>query len=281
MDVIATPEAMVAWSDASHASGATIGLVPTMGYLHAGHRSLMARLRGEVDRLVVSIYVNPLQFGAGEDLDTYPRDLEGDLAKCRAEGVDAVFTPSEMYPPGFASGVSVSGLTMGLCGGSRPGHFDGVTTVCARLFGLTRCDLACFGEKDFQQLMVLRRMVRDLAMPLRIVPGPIVRDADNLALSSRNAYLSAQDRARGLSLHRALFAMRDAVAGGETSTEALLALGHGQLAVDRVDYLEIVDAESLKPVSEVTAPSRALVAGFVGKTRLIDNVGLGPELSWT
>jgi pantoate--beta-alanine ligase len=251
-----------------------------MGYLHDGHRSLMRRLRGQVDHLVVSIYVNPLQFGPNEDLDTYPRDIEGDLDKCRAEGVDCVFMPPDLYPDGFCTTVSVAGLTDGLCGASRPAHFDGVTTVVTRLFGVVACDVACFGEKDFQQLMVIRRMVRDLALPVRIVPGPLMRDDDGLALSSRNRYLSADQRQRGLSLHRALFAMRRA---SSTDATALLALGRDRLELgpdDRLDYLELVDAESLQPVERVDRPARALVAAFVGNTRLIDNVAIGPELSW-
>lgn len=271
---------LLAWSDAQRASGRRIGFVPTMGFLHAGHASLMALLRPKVDALVVSIYVNPLQFGANEDLDTYPRDLEGDLNICAQQGVDAVFTPTNLYPEGFSTQVAVSGLTGGLCGASRPGHFDGVTTVVARLFGLTRCDLAAFGEKDFQQLMVLRRMVRDLAMPVKLVPGPIVRDHDGLALSSRNTYLSPADRTRGLSLSAALRHMVSLYAAGETSVEALVASAKAVLTVDALDYLEIVDAESLQPVSHITTPCRALIAAKVGSTRLIDNLAIGPELSW-
>jgi len=281
MDVLATPDAMTAWADARHASVRRIGLVPTMGFLHRGHVSLMRILRPRVDELVVSIYVNPLQFGPTEDLDRYPRDPEGDAAKCEEAGVDALFTPTRMYPPGFQTSVAVHELTRGLCGASRPGHFEGVATVVARLFGLTRCDEACFGEKDYQQLAVIRRMVRDLAMPVTVVPGPLVRDEDGLALSSRNRYLSTTERSRGLSLHRALFAMAEAAKAGETSAAALLDLGRAALEVDRLDYLELVDAESLQPLDTVDRPARALVAAFLGKTRLIDNVAMGPEGGWT
>ena len=193
MDRLDTPGAMSQWAR-SHQSHGVIGLVPTMGFLHDGHASLMRRLRPLCDRLVVSIYVNPLQFGPNEDLDRYPRDPEGDWALCASEGVDAVFQPTDLYPDGFASQVAVHGLTDGLCGAGRPGHFEGVTTVCARLFGLTRCRVTTFGEKDFQQLMVLRRMVEDLALPVQIVPSPLVRDADGVALSSRNKYLSPTER---------------------------------------------------------------------------------------
>ncbi len=272
-----TPEAMVAWADAARRSGKRIGLVPTMGFLHAGHVALMEQVRPSVDALVVSIYVNPLQFGPGEDLDRYPRDPEGDAAKCAAAGVDAIFSPRTLYPEGFQTSVSVHELSEGLCGATRPGHFDGVCTVVARLFGLTRCDVACFGEKDYQQLAVIRRMVRDLALPVTIVAGALIRDVDGLALSSRNKYLSADERKRALSLHRALFAMADAARAGERHPDALLALGQGRLDVDRLDYLALVDAETLRPVGTLDRPARALVAAFVGSTRLIDNVAVGPE----
>lgn len=278
MDLIRTPDAMIAWSDAHRRAGRRIGLVPTMGFLHDGHTSLMDLLRPRCDALVVSLFVNPLQFGANEDLSRYPRDEEGDLAKCRAHGVDAVFlpTPATMYPEGFATRVHVSRLTEHLCGASRPVHFEGVTTVCARLFGLTRCDTAIFGEKDYQQLTVLRKMVSDLALPVEIVPGPLVRDEDGLALSSRNKYLSPAERVRALSLHRALFAVREAVRAGECEAPTLTALGRSLLDTDGVDYLEIVDADELTPLTVVDRPARAVLAAFVGKTRLLDNVALDP-----
>jgi len=265
---------MVAWAEERHRQGGRIGLVPTMGFLHDGHLSLMSTLRSRVDHLVVSIYVNPLQFGAGEDLDRYPRDPEGDAAKCRSVGVDCLFSPADLYPDGFSTAVSVHGVSEGLCGAHRPGHFDGVCTVVARLFGLTRCDQAIFGEKDYQQLAVIRRMVRDLALPVDIVPGALVRDPDGLAMSSRNTYLSPSERARGLSLHRALHAMRQAVEGGTLEVGALVALGAGLLEVDELDYLEVVDADDLRPLIMVDRPARALVAGRVGRTRLIDNLAL-------
>lgn len=274
MITLSSAEAMASWSSERRREGARIGFVPTMGFLHDGHASLMERLRPEVDVLVTSIYVNPLQFGPNEDLDRYPRDPEGDAALCERLGVDALFMPPELYPPGFSTTVSVAGLTTGLCGARRPGHFDGVTTVVARLFGLTRCDVACFGEKDYQQLAVIRRMVRDLALPVEIVGAPLVRDADGLALSSRNKYLSADERSRGLSLHRALFGMQAAVAAGQRDASVLLEQALTTLQADRVDYLELVDAESLEPLSTVDRPARALVAAFFGSTRLIDNVGL-------
>ncbi|TNE85475.1 MAG: pantoate--beta-alanine ligase [Deltaproteobacteria bacterium] len=274
MQTLTSFESMQAWANATHREGLRIGFVPTMGFLHAGHVSLMERLRPEVDRLVVSIYVNPLQFGPDEDLERYPRDPEGDAAKCDGAGVDVLFMPPDLYPDGFVTSVAVDRLTDGMCGATRPGHFDGVTTVVARLFNLVRADVACFGEKDFQQLAVIRRMVRDLAMPVEIVGGPLVRDPDGLAMSSRNKYLTETDRERGLSLHRALFAMRDAATAGEKRAEALLAIGRDTLTVDKLHYLELVDAESLQRIERVERPARALVAAFLGKTRLIDNVGI-------
>lgn len=253
------------------AQGQRIGFVPTMGFLHAGHRSLMEIARPQCDHLVVSIYVNPLQFGPNEDLDTYPRDPQGDAAACRAEGVDTIFMPADLYAHDHRTTVSVSALTDGLCGADRPGHFDGVTTVVARLFGLVQPTLAVFGEKDYQQLAVIRRMVRDLAMGIQIIGGPLVRDSDGLALSSRNAYLSASDRLRGLTLHQALFAMADSQA---TSAKERITLGQSILQADTVDYLAIVDADSLEPLDEIDRPARALVAARIGGTRLIDNIAL-------
>lgn len=278
MHVLRSPEALTAWADDRRRQG-RIGLVPTMGFLHAGHASLMAALRPRCDHLVTSIFVNPLQFGAGEDLERYPRDLNGDLATCEAQGVDAVFAPDEMYPNGFSTQVAVSGLTERLCGADRPTHFQGVTTVVARLFGLSRCDVAIFGEKDWQQLQVIRRMTADLGLPVEVWGAPIVRESDGLAMSSRNAYLSAEDRRRAVSLSRALSAMVEACGGGERKVEALKAVGEATLDVDALDYLEVVDAD-LQPVTQVSGEVRALVAARLGGTRLIDNVALGGR-GWT
>lgn len=282
MRTIASFPEMQAWAAAEHRAGRTIGFVPTMGFLHQGHRSLMAQARPACDRLVVSIYVNPLQFGPTEDLSRYPRDPEGDSAACAAEGVDVLFMPPQLYPPGFATVVAVQGLTDHLCARSRPGHMEGVATVCTRLFNLVRCDLAVFGEKDFQQLMVIRRMVEDLAIPTRIVPGALVRDDDGVALSSRNAYLSPDERARARSLSRALTAMVEAERAGQRDAAALIELGRARIDCDRFDYLEVMDAETLQPIHQVgDRPARALVAAWFGATRLIDNVPLGPVLRWT
>lgn len=281
MEIIDTYEGMARWADATVRASRRIGFVPTMGALHHGHGSLMSLVRPSCDRLVVSVYVNPLQFGPTEDLARYPRDPEGDARICAERGVDVLFMPADLYPDGFVTSVSVHGLTETLCGASRPGHFEGVATVCARLFGLTRADLAVFGEKDFQQLMVLRTMVRDLALPVRIVPGPLVRDGDGVASSSRNRYLTAEQRERAVSLHRALFAMAEASSGGERDAARLVAIGREIVVCDRLDYLEVVDAQTLRPTEIVEGrPGRALVAAFYGKTRLIDNVALGPELLW-
>lgn len=271
MQRLDSPAAMAAWSEARWRGG-RIGLVPTMGALHAGHAALMDAVRPRCDHLIVSVFVNPLQFGAGEDLDAYPRTLAADLAVCAAHGVDAVFAPTVMYPPDFGTTVHVAGLTTGLCGASRPTHFDGVTTVVARLFGVCRADIAAFGEKDYQQLAVIRRMVRDLALPVEIVGVPTVREPDGLALSSRNIYLSAAQRARAVSLSGALRAMRDAVGAGTRDVDALRAIGRAALDVDRLDYLEVVDATDLTSVQTVDRPARALVAAFLGDTRLIDNL---------
>jgi pantoate--beta-alanine ligase len=267
-------DALRTYVSALKASGRRIGFVPTMGYLHAGHRALMARLRPQVDVLIVSVYVNPLQFGPGEDLARYPRDPEGDARACQAEGVDVLFLPADLYPPGFATRVKVPALDQGLCAVTRPTHFEGVATVVARLLGLTRADIACFGEKDYQQLAIIRRMVVDLEIPCVIDAGPIIREADGLAMSSRNVYLSPDERRRAPSLRQALGAMADAVAAGERDVATLRELGLRTIDADRLDYLEVVDADSLAPLTAVHRPARAAIAAYYGRTRLIDNLAL-------
>lgn len=276
MRVITDPAEMTAWGDAARSEGLTIGFVPTMGFLHDGHRALMRALRGRVDQLVVSIYVNPLQFAPHEDFDTYPRDPDGDSAACEAEGVDVIFMPSELYPPGFATRVSAPSLDEQLCSVSRPHFFTGVATVVARLLMVTRCHLAAFGEKDYQQITIIRRVVADLALPCEIVGVPIKREPDGLAMSSRNVYLSDADRVRATSLSRTLRAMQAQVAAGETDVAALLDAGVASLDVDEVDYLQIVDRDSLVPLIRIEGEARVAVAAVLGKTRLIDNMALVP-----
>jgi pantoate--beta-alanine ligase len=267
-----------AWCDAARGRGATIGLVPTMGFLHEGHRSLMRAARAECDLVVVTIFVNPLQFGPAEDLDRYPRDLAGDIAACDAEGVDAVFHPSaaEMYPDGPpATTVHVAGLTDGLCGVARPVHFDGVSTVVAKLFGIVGACRAYFGEKDFQQLAVVRRMARDLNLPVEVVGCPVVREDDGLAMSSRNAYLSAGERAAAGSLPRALEAAAAAVTAGERSAAAVARAVHEALAAEPLvepEYVEVRRSSDLGPVDRLDGDVLVAIAARVGVTRLIDNV---------
>ena len=278
----------VAWQrrcTASRDGGTRIALVPTMGYLHDGHLSLMREARRRADQggrpglSLATIFVNPTQFGPAEDLARYPRDLDGDLAKCAAAGVDVVFAPEDpaaIYPAGFQTWVDVGEVSKGLCGDRRPGHFRGVATVVAKLFGLSRPHVALFGEKDWQQLQVLRRMVVDLDMGIEVVGMPIVRETDGLAMSSRNAHLSAEERVRAVAISRALEEARRRAAAGDRDprdlaagiTRAVLAAGM------KVDYAELVHPDTLRPVLRAEPGTRALVAVFLGRTRLIDNVAL-------
>ena len=256
-----------------------VGFVPTMGYLHEGHASLIRLARQTSEVVVVSIFVNPKQFGPTEDLDRYPRDLARDMQLCAQEGVDLLFTPQpeDVYPPGFRTEVSVSGLTEPLCGATRLGHFAGVTIVVARLFGLVRPDRAFFGQKDFQQWRVISQMVSDLALPVEVVRAPIVREGDGLALSSRNTYLSAEDRQRSLALSRALAQAMRMYLSGERSAERLLAAARAELSGLDVEYLELRDTDALQPVVAIDAPAVMAIAAKLGKTRLIDNALLAPD----
>src|SRR5512133_3140574 len=262
--------------------GARIVLVTTMGFLHEGHVSLMREARARADErgkrglVVASIFVNPTQFGPAEDLSRYPRDLEGDLEKCGAAGVDRVLAPSSpelVFPPSHQTWVDVTGVSEGLCGARRPGHFRGVATVVAKLFNMTRPHVALFGEKDYQQLQVIRTMARDLFMGVEVVGMPIIREADGLALSSRNAYLSKLERERALVLSRSLFEARDRVTAGERDVAKLRAGIERALSdgVDRIDYVELVHPDTLAPVARAQPGTMALVAAYLGKTRLIDN----------
>jgi pantoate--beta-alanine ligase len=276
--VIRTPAEMAAWSAAARARGERIAFVPTMGALHEGHVSLLREGRRRGDRLALSIFVNPTQFGPKEDLSRYPRDLPGDLAKAASADTDVAYCPApdDVYPPGFQTYVQVREVELGLDGGSRPGHFVGVATVVCKLFNVVRPHVALFGEKDFQQLAVVRRMVADLDLGVEILGMPIVREPDGLAMSSRNAYLSPEERRRALALSRGLGAARARFEAGERHAIVLEVAATSVLeeAVDRVDYVELRDAATLAPVTVVERECVLLVAAFVGKTRLIDNLRL-------
>jgi pantoate--beta-alanine ligase len=258
--------------------GKRIGFVPTMGNLHAGHIALVKKAGQRADFVVASIFVNPLQFGPNEDLASYPRTLSADQEKLFNAGCHLLFAPSveEMYPNGQAMQtiVSVPGVSEGLCGGSRPGHFDGVSTVVSKLFNMVAPDLAVFGQKDFQQLAVIRTMVRDLNMPVQIIGEPTMRAEDGLALSSRNGYLSADERATAPTLYRTLSQLADAIRNGDRDYSALLAKGQQvlQAAGFRPDYLEIRNAVDLQPAAADTHELIILAAAFLGRTRLIDNL---------
>ena len=252
-----------------------IGLVPTMGFLHEGHLSLIRRAREECSTVVVSLFVNPKQFGAGEDLDAYPRDEARDAALAEECGADILFMPGqeEVYPDGFSTTVEVAGLTDVMCGAARPGHFAGVTTVVTKLFNMVGPDVAYFGQKDAQQAIVISKLVRDLDIPVRIEICPTIRDADGLALSSRNAYLSDSERQRALGLSRALRAAEAAVADGRIATDDVLAAAREQLqqAGLEPEYLELRSAKDLAPVERVNGSTLLAVAAQVGRARLIDN----------
>jgi pantoate--beta-alanine ligase len=265
-------------------AGRSIGLVPTMGSLHEGHLSLVRRARAYCDVVVVSLFVNPTQFGPAEDFETYPRDEERDSELAAAEGVDVLFAPAqdEVYPEGFDTTVTVGGLTSVLDGDPTrrgPGHFDGVATVVTKLFNMVAPDVAYFGQKDAQQALVIRKLVRDLDIPVRIEICPIVRDPDGLALSSRNSYLSPAERARARSLNRALRAAEATVAGGNLDAGAVLAAARAELdeAGIEPEYLELRSASDLSEVDRVNGATLLAVAARVGRARLIDNVILGDE----
>lgn len=265
-------------------SGGSLALVPTMGALHDGHLTLVREARKHASHVAVSIFVNPRQFGANEDLASYPRPLERDLELLRAEGVALVWLPpvEQMYPPGYATNISVSGVSEGLDGAARPGHFDGVATVVAKLFNQVRPDHALFGEKDWQQLAVIRRMARDLDLLRphvdRIIGVPTVREADGLAMSSRNAYLTPQERAQAAVLPRAMREAIQRIETGESPAPSLADLQETLRAggFASVDYAELCDADSLAPLARLgTAPARLLVAARIGRARLIDNMAVG------
>ncbi|WGR90692.1 pantoate--beta-alanine ligase (plasmid) [Bradyrhizobium sp. ISRA443] len=261
---------------AARKSDKRVGFVPTMGYLHDGHLALVEASRAQCDVTVVSIFVNPTQFGPNEDLSTYPRDFPRDEKLCRDAGVAFVFAPGaqEIYPAQFETFVDPGELAKPLCGAFRPGHFRGVATVVCKLFNMVQPDVAFFGQKDFQQCAVVRRMAVDLNLPIEIVTVPTVREPDGLAMSSRNRYLSEEERRRALAISRGLFAAAEEFCSGERDVERLIAIAKRHLAaIDRLQYLELVDADTLKPVRSPLGRSAALcTAAYVGSTRLIDNV---------
>lgn len=279
MKVCHTIDEMHAARHAASHEGRTVGLVPTMGALHEGHLFLVRMAKAQCDLVVVSIFINPLQFGPTEDLAKYPRNFDRDSELLEREGVDFIFAPTveEMYPAGAVTYVTVESLSDKLCGRSRPGHFRGVTTVVSKLFHIVEPDRAFFGQKDAAQSTIIRRMVRDLNIPVQIVIGAIVRGPDGLAMSSRNAYLDASQRQSALVLHRSLVAVQERFDRGERKAQALIEAGKRLFAEDpfvRLDYFEIVDPKTLDPVDDLSHSALVAVAAFVGKARLIDNIVL-------
>jgi len=272
-----------AYSRTSRARGETVALVPTMGFLHDGHLSLIRTARDLADRVIVSIFVNPTQFGPNEDFERYPRDLARDKRLCEAEGVDVIFLPeaSEMYPGGHATFVDVEGpLTLSLCAASRPGHFRGVATVVTKLFNICEPDVAVFGQKDAQQAAVIRRFTADLDLPVRIVVAPIVREDDGLAMSSRNVYLSDEERVQARSLNASLQKAREIFASGERDGAVILEAVKEAVAsqpLAKLEYAELVDHDSLEPIRIIEKPALLAVAARFGTTRLIDNTLLPPQ----
>lgn len=256
--------------------GLTVGFVPTMGYLHEGHKSLMEAARVNNDKVVVSIFVNPMQFGPNEDLESYPRDFEKDSALCESVGVDLIFhpEPEEMYADGFCSYVDMNGLTTELCGKSRPIHFRGVQTVVLKLFNIVKPDTAYFGQKDAQQLAVIKRMVKDLNVDTEIVGCPIVREADGLAKSSRNTYLNPDERKAALILSRSLKLGRELIENGETDSKAVIKAITDSINTEplaKIDYVDVVDFDTITPVDKIGKSVLVAIAVYIGKTRLIDN----------
>lgn len=256
--------------------GLTVGFVPTMGYLHEGHKSLMEAARVNNDKVVVSVFVNPMQFGPNEDLESYPRDFEKDSALCESVGVDLIFhpEPEEMYADGFCSYVDMNGLTTELCGKSRPIHFRGVQTVVLKLFNIVKPDRAYFGQKDAQQLAVIKRMVKDLNVDTEIVGCPIVREADGLAKSSRNTYLNPDERKAALILSRSLKLGRELIENGETDSNAVIKAITDSINTEplaKIDYVDVVDFDTITPVDRIGKSVLVAIAVYIGKTRLIDN----------
>ncbi len=281
MEIVTKPEQLRATCWHWRADGIRVALVPTMGYLHEGHLSLMRLARQQADKLVVSLFVNPTQFGPNEDLASYPRDLERDSRLAEANGVDVLFAPDagEMYPPGSATWVQTPALASGLCGKTRANHFKGVATVVSKLLVLTVPHVAVFGEKDWQQLVIIRRMAKDLWLPVEIMGHPTVRESDGLALSSRNVYLSDSERAQAPHIKKGLDLAAEMARCGERSVETLVNAVRQyyttQMPLAEIDYIEIVGSESLEPLATLDGEARIAVAVRFGSARLIDNQGLG------
>ena len=276
MEIVSDPRDMQAVSMAWRRLDRRIALVPTMGFFHDGHLSLMRYGREHGDRLVVSLFVNPAQFGPAEDLNRYPRDLERDEARAREAGVDVLYIPAaaDMYPEGYQTYVTVEDLSRPMCGASRPGHFRGVATVVLKLFHQVLPHLAIFGEKDYQQLAVIKRLVADLNVPVEVIGRPIIREADGLAMSSRNAYLSPEERRSALCLSRSLKAARRLVSARKNNREEVLAVVRQIISTEphtRIDYLALVDPDTLEEVETISNAARLALAVWVGNTRLIDN----------
>lgn len=279
MIVLETADAMRAWSEEQRGAGKSIGFVPTMGALHEGHASLMRAASKENDIAVASIFVNPTQFAPHEDFDKYPRTWDADLKICEDCGVVAIYAPRRdaIYPPGYATYVNVEGLSEGLCGVTRPIFFRGVATVVTKLFNAVRPHRAYFGQKDAQQCAVIKRMTQDLEFGIEIVILPTVREADGLAMSSRNRYLSAEERSRALCLSRSLFGAEQMLRNGIRDAKSIVEFVRNGMTDVQIDYVELVDADTMQPVERIEKPAVLAVAAFVGPARLIDNVVLNPN----
>ncbi len=277
MQVAKTVREVRAWMKLARADGKTVGFVPTMGYFHEGHLNLMRRAKAECDLCVVSLFVNPTQFGPSEDFQRYPRDFARDAAMAESVGVDLLFAPEveEMYPEGYQTYVEVTEVTRRLEGEARPGHFRGVATVCTKLFNIVQADRAYFGKKDYQQLKVIQRLVRDLNIPTEIVPCETVREPDGLAMSSRNVYLKPDERQAATVLYRALCAGRDAILAGERDGKRVQALVEQMIATEplvKPEYVDVADAETLEPLTDLRGEVLISLAARVGVARLIDNI---------
>ncbi|MBN1255709.1 MAG: pantoate--beta-alanine ligase [Deltaproteobacteria bacterium] len=282
MEIIATAKEMQRRSEQLRLEGKKIAFVPTMGYLHKGHLTLMHEGKKRGDVLIVSIFVNPTQFGPGEDYERYPRDMKRDLALLKGVGVDICFTPpsQDMYPDGFQTCVEVEQVTKNLCGTSRPGHFRGVTTVVAKLFNIVKPHLAIFGEKDYQQLIAIKQMARDLNMDIEVIGIPTIRESDGLAMSSRNTYLTAKERKEALSLYRSLLKGKELFLQGQRSAAKILTEITGIIKEQKsatIDYVKICDVHTLEDIEEIKGEAIIALAVKIGKTRLLDNIILKEE----